>query len=56
MKKVDTYMLFKNTDPACQQELVKISQMLTYFLFKTQMMLLSVTGRKGQPDDHLHSV
>ena len=30
--------------------------MLTYNLFKTQSMLLSVTSRKGQPDANLHTV
>ena len=30
--------------------------MLTYFLFKTQSMILSATSRKGQPDADLHPV
>ena len=30
--------------------------MLTYILFKTQSMLLSVTNRKGQLDANLHTV
>ena len=29
---------------------------MTYFLFKTQSMLLSGTSRKGEPDPDLHPV
>ena len=41
---------------SCQQHPGRASQMLTYYLFKTQSMLLSATPRKGQPNSDLHSV
>ena len=41
---------------SCQQQVGRASQILTYNLFKTQSMLLSVTSRKGRPDADLHPV
>ena len=42
---------------SCQQQAGWASQILTYILFKTQSMILSARGRKGQSDpDLLHSV
>ena len=41
---------------SCQQQAGKTSQILTYTLFNTQSMLLSVTSRKNQSDADLHSV
>jgi len=41
---------------SCQQQAGRISQMLTYILFKTQSMLLSTTSRSGLPDVDLHPV
>ena len=46
----------KPTACSCQWQAWRASQMLTYILFKTQSMLLSVTTRKGQPDADLHPV
>ena len=40
----------------CQQKPERASYMLTYILFKTQSMLLSATGGKGQPDADLQPV
>ena len=34
----------------CQQQTERVSQMLTYSLFKPQRILMSATCRKGQPD------
>ena len=39
-----------------QQHVWKANQMLTYSLFKTQSMLFSATGGKGQPDADLQTV
>ena len=39
----------------CQQQPGRVSQMLTYSLFKTQSMLLSVITTKGQPDADLQA-
>ena len=41
---------------SCQQQAGRVSQMLTYNLFKTQSMLLSRTTKKGQPDADVHPV
>ena len=41
---------------SCQQQAWRASQMLTYSLFKTQSMISSATGRKGQPDANLLAV
>ena len=41
---------------SCQKQAGRASQILTYFLFKTQSMLLSATSRKGQPDPDLLAV
>ena len=41
---------------SCQQHAGRASQILTYFLFKTQSILLSATCRKGQPDPDLQAV
>ena len=40
----------------CQQQTGRASQMLTYTLFKTKIMLLSAISRKGQPDAGLQPV
>jgi len=40
----------------CQQQAGRVSQILTYTLFKPQSMLLSVTSRKGQQNPDLHPV
>ena len=41
---------------SCQQQAGMASQMLTYILFKTQIMLLSATSRNDWPDADLHAV
>ena len=41
---------------SCQQQAGRAGYMLTYFLFKTQIMLFSVTSRKGQPHADLLAV
>ena len=46
----------KPTACSCQPQARRASHMLTYILFKTQSMLLSVTNRKGQLDANLHTV
>ena len=39
----------KSSAHSCQQRAERVSQMLTYSLFKSQSILLSATDRKGQP-------
>ena len=46
----------KHSAWSCQQQAGGASQMLTYILFKTQIMILSATSRKGQPDADLQTV
>ena len=41
---------------SCQKQVGRASQIMTYTLFKTQIMLLSVTSRNDQPDADLHPV
>ena len=40
----------------CQQQTGRVSQMLTYILFKTKSMLLSATTTKGQKNADLHPI
>ena len=41
---------------SCQKQAGRASQLMTYKLFKTQIMLLSTTSRKGWPDADLQPV
>jgi len=41
---------------SCQKQAGRVSQILTYMLFKTQSMLPSATSRKNQYDADLHPV
>ena len=41
---------------SCQEEAGRASQILTYMLFKIQIMFMSATSRKGQSDADLHTI